>query len=496
MTGDLLRGPMPTTLAYERIGHLIDGDWRFEATGAERVVTNPANGEAIARYSGAGPDEVDAAASAAGSALAAWSHTPAVERATILNRAAELMRDRVERIALNLTLEQGKPLAQARGEVLSTADVMDWFADQAKRAYGRTVPSRDTRTSQQVDPRPVGAIAALTPWNSPLGTSVRTVAAALAAGCTAVLKPASETPASVIGFVQALVDAGLPAGVINLVLGGAAEISGRLIAHPAIRKISFTGSVPVGRTLARHAGEVLKPMTLELGGHAPVIVFDDVDMGWVAKEAAAAKFDNAGQICISPSRFYVQRKAYSDFLDAMTVEIDQLRLGEGWVNEVDMGPLANGRRVDEVDRLSQDAVARGGTLIRGGHRVGNSGHFYAPTLIADIAEGSAVMLEEPFGPLVAVQPFDTEEDVITRSNALPFGLAGYAFSADRARLDRVGAMLEVGMVGLNNFAISKPELPFTGIKDSGYGYACGEEGLESFLVRRTMTFRYASDKRA
>lgn len=485
--GDVLRGPVPDSAAYERIGHLIGGEWCFGASGSEHAVINPANGEVIDRYLGAGPAEVDAAAEAAGRALAAWSRTSAAERGAVLSAAAQLMRDRVERIALNLTLEQGKPLRQARDEVLSSADVMSWFAEQGKRAYGRIVPSRDARIAQRVDVQAIGAVAVLTPWNSPLGTSVRTVAAALAAGCTAVLKPASETPASVIGFVLSLVDAGLPAGVLNLVLGRPADISQRLIAHSVIRKISFTGSVPVGRMLARQAGEVLKPMTLELGGHAPVVVFDDVDMAWVAKEAAAAKFENAGQICISPSRFFVQRRAYSDFLDAMTAEVDCLRVGEGWVDGVDMGPLANSRRLDEVDRLSKDAAARGAKVIRGGRRVGNRGSFYLPTLISDAPDDSAVANEEPFGPILAVVPFDTEEEAISRSNALPVGLAGYAFSSNTDRLNRIAAELEVGMVGLNNFAISRPELPFTGIKDSGYGYACGEEGLDDFTIHRTLT---------
>ena len=489
--GDVVRGALPCEYHGTAIAHLVDGTWREQSSGDRHILLNPANGEEIGSFDGAGAVEVATAVEAAGRSLAAWSRMPAAERGIILAQAAGLMRDRADAIALDLTLEQGKPLPQARGEVLGSAAVLDWFAEQARRNYGRVVPARDGVTSQTVTPRPVGAVAVLTPWNSPLGTSVRTVAAALAAGCTAVLKPASETPRSALGFARALVDAGVPDGVFNCVVGRAGPISAQLIDHPAIRKISFTGSVSVGRQLARHAGERLKPLVLELGGHAPVVIFDDVDMNHVAREACAAKFDNAGQICIAPSRFYVQRKAYRDFLEAMTTEVDLIRVGEGWVEGVGMGPLANIRRVDEIDRLAKDAVARGGSLIRGGKRLGNNGCFYAPTLIGDVSESSAVMREEPFGPLAAVLPFDTEDEVISRSNALPFGLAGYVFSRDMARLDRVGAQLEVGMVGLNNFAISKPELPFTGVKDSGYGYSCGEEGFESFVVRHTVTRRHA-----
>ncbi|RWL17932.1 MAG: NAD-dependent succinate-semialdehyde dehydrogenase [Mesorhizobium sp.] len=488
---DVVRGPLPSDYQETAIAHLVDGVWLEQASGDRHTLLNPANGEAIGSFYGSGAVEVTAAAEAAGRSLHRWSRMPAPERGAILARAADLMRDRAVAIALDLTVEQGKPLPQARGEVLGSAAVLDWFAELARRSYGRTVPALDGVTLQTVTPRPVGAVAVLTPWNSPLGTSVRTVAAALAAGCTVVLKPASETPRSALGFARALVDAGVPQGVFNCILGRAGPISAQLIDHPAIRKISFTGSVAVGRQLARRAGERLKPLVLELGGHAPVVIFDDVDVTLVAKEACAAKFDNAGQICIAPSRFYVHRKAYRDFLDAMATEVDSIRIGEGWVEGVGMGPLANSRRVDEIDRLAKDALSSGGKLIRGGNRLGNRGCFYAPTLIGDVSEGSAVMQEEPFGPLAAVLPFDTEDEVISRSNALPFGLAGYVFSRDMVRLDRVGAQLEVGMAGLNNFAISKPELPFTGIKDSGYGYSCGEEGFESFVIRHTVTRRHA-----
>lgn len=484
----LRRGPLPYPASERPILQLIDGQW-IEGKGSRQLVINPANGDEIACYAGACRAEIIAAAEAAGRALDSWSRTPAPERGALLSRAARLMRERADTIALDLTLEQGKPLRQARGEVLGSAAVLDWFAGQARRGYGRLVPSHDGVTMQVVEPRPVGAVAVLTPWNSPLGTSVRTVAAALAAGCTAVLKPAPETPRSAVGFAEAMLDAGLPRGVLNLLLGEAAVISAALIDHPAIRKISFTGSVVVGRQLARQAGGMLKPVALELGGHAPVIIFDDVDVEAVARDAAAAKFDNARQICISPSRFYVQRKAWVDFRDAMAGEIDRLALGEGWVAGVDIGPLANQRRADEIERLVQDGLARGATLVRGGERVGNRGYFYAPTLLTDLPEQSALLREEPFGPVVAMVPFDEEEDVLKCANSLPYGLAAYAFSDDLARLDRVGTRLEAGMIGLNNFAVSRPELPFTGVKDSGFGYACGEEGFENFVTRHTITRR-------
>lgn len=351
------------------------------------------------------------------------------------------------------------------------------------------VPSRKVGLSQTVIARPVGPVAALTPWNSPLGTSVRTVAAALAAGCTVVLKPAAETPWSVLGFARALLDAGLPWGTFNLLFGNAAEISATLIKHPAIRKISFTGSVSAGRTLARQAGEAIKPISLELGGHAPVILFEDIDISDVAKQVAAAKFDNAGQICISPSRLFVHRSIHDEFVDSMAREVRCLRLGEGWVEGVDMGPLANAQRVSEIDCLVRDCTKNGATVVIGGARAGTCGYFYRPTVLVNVPSSSEIMNKEPFGPVASIVSFEREEDVIERANALPYGLAGYVFSGDSARLDRVAKKIDVGMVGLNNFEISTPELPFTGVKSSGFGYACGKEGLQNFLVHHTLTHR-------
>ncbi len=486
------RGQMPLVPAGRSFAHLIDGHWLEEGGGHRHHVVNPATGETVFAYEGAGLHHVNAAANAAGRALESWSGLPAFERARILLNAAHLMRDRADTIALHLTLEQGKPLQQARNEVVGSAAVLEWFAEQGKRNNGRFAPPREYQTTQAVIPKPIGAVAVLTPWNSPLGTSVRSVAAALAAGCTAVLKPASETPRSAMGFVEALIDAGLPPGVLNFVVGKASEISSWLIDHPAIRKISFTGSVSVGRQLASLAGERLKPLVLELGGHAPVVIFDDVDVKRVAREAASAKFDNAGQICIAPSRFYVERRAYIPFLEAMQEEVDKLVVGEGWLDDVTIGPLANARRVDEIDRLVQDAISHGANLLRGGQRIGNRGCFYAPTLLSEVPDDCLLMQEEPFGPVAAVLPFDDEDEVMGRANALPFGLAGYAYSSDMGRLQRVGQRLEVGMVGLNDFNISRPELPFTGVKDSGFGYACGQEGLDGFVVHRAVTVRQAS----
>jgi succinate-semialdehyde dehydrogenase / glutarate-semialdehyde dehydrogenase len=492
MTNDedgLLRGPIPGSYHPERVGQFIGGVWLNGESATEHQVVNPATGLILHRFNGANSDQVDAAALAAARAFGTWSQTPTIERAAILLRGADFMRARVERIALNLTLEQGKPLAQARSEILGSAAVMSWFGELAKRVGGRTVPSRERSLLQLVEARAVGPVAVLTPWNSPLGTSVRTVAAALAAGCTVVLKPASETPCSVVGFANALIDAGVPDGVFNLLFGKAADISSQLIKHPRIRKISFTGSVSAGRAVARLAGEAIKPIALELGGHAPVVIFDDVDVVVVAQQGAAAKFDNAGQICISPSRFFVQRRLYGPFVEAMSREATRLRLGDGWIDDVDMGPLANARRLEAVDRLVQTSKASGAKIVTGGERLGNRGYFYHPTVLADVPDSAAIMQEEPFGPLAPIVPFDDEEEVIIRANALPYGLAGYVFCNDPGRLDRLAVRIDVGMIGLNNFQISKPELPFTGVKESGFGYACGEEGIENFLVRHTVTRR-------
>jgi succinate-semialdehyde dehydrogenase / glutarate-semialdehyde dehydrogenase len=486
---NLLRGPIPPSGDVPRLAQFIGGSWMLGESDEEFRVINPALGTSIQQFTGASSEQVDAAATAAERAFQTWARAPAVERASILSRAGDLMRARVEKIALQLTLEQGKPLSQARDEIIGSAAVMSWFGEQAKRAGGRTVPSRDRAISQLVDPRPVGPVAVFTPWNSPLGTSVRTVAAALAAGCSVVLKPASETPNSVSSFASTLIDVGVPEGVFNLLLGKAADISVQLIKHPAIRKISFTGSVAAGRMLAREAGESVKPIALELGGHAPVLIFEDVDIAEVARQAAAAKYDNAGQICISPSRFFVHRGAYSRFIEAIVREAERLQLGEGWVDGVDMGPLANARRLIDIERLVQGARSDGAAIATGGEQVGQRGYFYKPTVLIDVPDSAAIMREEPFGPVASITPFDDEAEVLARANALPYGLAGYAFTSDPSRLDRLAAGVDVGMIGLNNFQISKPELPFTGVKDSGFGYACGEEGLGNFLVHHTVTRR-------
>jgi len=413
-----------------------------------------------------------------------WRKTSAYERAKVLRKAADLMRERVEQIATLLTLEEGKVLGEARIEVLYSADTLEWYAEEGRRAYGRIVPSRTPGNRQLVMHEPVGPVAAFSPWNFPALTPARKLAGALAAGCSCILKPAEEAPATALAIAKALEDAGLPKGVLNVVFGVPSRISEYLIASPVIRKITFTGSTVVGKQLARLASDGVKRATMELGGHAPVVVFEDVEVGDVSKLLVAAKYRNAGQVCISPTRFYVQERVFDGLVDRFTDMAKAIVVGNGLDAGVQMGPLANPRRIDAMERFVADAVEKGAKLRTGGERIGNAGNFWQPTVLTDVGNDARIMNEEPFGAVAVFNRFGSFEEVVREANRLPYGLAAYAFTQSGKTATAIADALESGLVGVNTLAVSTPETPFGGVKESGYGLESGSEGLEAFLATK------------
>ena len=472
---------------YEQLSLYIDGEWCQGSEGADEEVLNPATGKSIGRLPHASQADLDRALAAAERAFRAWRRVAPAERWKCLRRCADLIRDNAEHIARVMTIEQGKTLPESRIEVAITADSYDWSGEEAKRTYGRVIPSRfgDTRVFTEYEP--IGPVAAFSPWNFPALMPARKIAHALAAGCSVVCKPAEETPGTAIAIVRVLEQAGLPRGLVNLVFGKPAEISSYLIPHPVIRKISFTGSVPVGKQLAELAGRHMKKITVELGGHSPVVIFPDVDVEKMAKLAATGKFRNAGQVCISPTRFYVHESIHDRFVDGFAAAAKALRVGDGLEEDTQMGPLANPRRVDAMEELVADARARGAVVHAGGSRIGNQGFFFEPTVLAEVPEEAMIMNAEPFGPVAPVARFAEFDEVVERANRLPFGLAAYAFTADSGRAADLSRSLEAGMVAVNSFNIAGPELPFGGVKDSGLGREAGIEGILEHMVLKTVT---------
>jgi succinate-semialdehyde dehydrogenase/glutarate-semialdehyde dehydrogenase len=472
---------------YETLAMYIDGQWCQGSTGDGEDVVNPATEAVLGRLPHASAADLDKALAAAKKGAEIWRRTNAYERGRILEKASDLVRARADQIATVLTTEQGKVLAEAKMEVLTAADICQWYAEEGRRAYGRIIPGRMPGQRQMVLREPIGPVAAFTPWNFPAVTPMRKMAGALGAGCSIIIKASEETPGTCIAMVRAFVEAGVPAGVLNLVFGVPDKISRHLIASPIIRKISFTGSIPVGKHLAKLAAEGMKKATMELGGHSPVIVFDDVDAIKVAEVAAAGKYRNAGQVCISPTRFYVQEGAYEKFLGRFTEIAKAMKVGNGLEAGTQMGPLANKRRVDSITGFVADAKQHGATVAAGGERIGNQGYFYAPTVLSNVSEGSRIMNEEPFGPAAPILPFKSFDEVIQRANRLEFGLAAYAFTKSAATATAVADALESGMVGVNHLGISLPETPFGGVKESGYGHEGGIEGLDAYLVTKFVT---------
>ncbi|WP_234264668.1 NAD-dependent succinate-semialdehyde dehydrogenase [Hydrogenophaga sp. NFH-34] len=473
---------------YVPLKLLIDGQW-LDGGGRQTMdVINPATEAVLGTLPVATQADVQAAAAAAHRSFPAWRDTSAYERAKILWRAGDILRGRVEHIARLMTLEQGKPLDQARQEVTHLPDMLVWHAEEARRIYGRTIPARDLAHRQISAREPIGPVAAFTTWNYPAMIPMKKICAILASGCTCVAKPAEETPASTMEIIRAFVDAGLPPGVLNMVLGAPAQTSSLLVSLPEIRGISFTGSTVIGRQLAELAGRHLKRTVMELGGHAPVIVMDDIqDVQALARTAVLRKFRNAAQGCVNPSRFFVHEKIYDQFLDAFVAATRAIVVDDGFAPGAGMGPLAHARRLPAMQHCVQDALDRGATLVCGGARIDRPGYFWAPTVLTDVPTSALVMNEEPFGPVVPINRFSDVEEAIAEANRLPVGLAAYAFTNSTAWAHRFGRRLEAGMVAINSFAFgaanaaSTPEVPFGGIKDSGFGSECGSEGIEAYL---------------
>jgi succinate-semialdehyde dehydrogenase/glutarate-semialdehyde dehydrogenase len=465
----------------------IAGQWRKAASGKTIDVIDPATEEKIGSVAHAGVADLDLALAAAEKGFAAWRRISAFERAKILRKAADLLRERADQIAPLMTLEEGKPLIEARLEVLTCADTFDWFAEEARRAYGRVVPARAEAVFNLVVKEPVGPVAAFTPWNFPMMQIARKMGAALATGCSIIVKAPEETPGSPAELIRAVVDAGVPEGAVNLVYGVPAEISAYLIPHPIIRKISFTGSTAVGKQLAALAGAHMKRVTMELGGHAPAIVCDDADVDAAVKFLGNAKFRNAGQTCISPTRFLVQEKVYDSFLDKFVALAQSLKVGNGFEEGVRVGPLANARRIPALDSLITDATQHGAKLVTGGQRLGNKGYFYAPTVLAHVPITARIMNDEPFGPVALVNCFKTVDEAITEANRLAYGLAAYAFARSTQTATALAQNVETGMLTINHIGFAQPELPFGGVKDSGYGSEGGLEAIEAYLNTKLVT---------
>ena len=466
---------------YSDLALYIDGKWlNGEGRKGEDVI-NPATGKALGQLPHASTADLDAAIAAAEKGLAVWKSTSAYDRSKIMRKAADLLRERYDHVSKVQTQEQGKVYVESRAEVLTSAEIIEWYAEEGRRTYGRVVPGRQKGVRQIVLQEPVGVVAAFTPWNFPTLTPVRKIGGALAAGCSIIIKASEETPGACIELAKCFADAGLPAGVLNLVFGVPANVSEHLIPAKAVKKISFTGSIPVGKHLAGLAARGMKRATMELGGHSPVVVFEDADPEKAADTIAAFKYRNAGQVCISPTRFYVQEKSYNKFLARFTEYAKGLKMGDGLEKGITLGPLANPRRLDAMETFVNDAKARGGKVVSGGSRQGNQGFFFQPTVITDVPDDSKIMTEEPFGPVAPIVAFKTFDEVVERANSLPYGLAAYAFTSSEKTATAIGDAMQSGMVGVNSVAVSTPETPFGGVKESGYGSEGGIEGLQAYL---------------
>lgn len=475
------------TVQYPELALHVGGAWLTKASAGTRPVLDPASGATIGMLPLAGEAELSAAAESARLGYRRWrAHTP-LERSAVLRKATGLMRERAASMAAVLSLEQGKPLGEALREVMLSADIVDFQAEEAKRLYGRTVPPRVAGIlSQSVLREPVGPVAAFTAWNFPVNLPARKIGSALAAGCSVVVKPAEETPASCMALVRCFLDAGLPADALNMVCGEPAAVSSFLIAHDAIAKVSFTGSVAVGKQLGEQCARYVKSFTPELGGHAPVIICEDADAAFSLRASLAAKFRNAGQVCASPIRFYIHRRHYDAWSEAFAKGASALRLGRGDDAATQMGPLAHAGRIADMEALVSDALEHGAALLCGGRRVDRPGFFFEPTVLANVPDTCRLAHTEPFGPIATLEPFDNLDEAIARANASRYGLGAYAFTRDLVTAHRLGAEIEAGMVGINHFGVSQPEMPFGGWKESGYSHEMGAEGLLGYTRLKTV----------
>ncbi len=473
--------PIDDMAGYEALCLYIDGEFVRGGDRVEGAVVNPANGRVIAQLPHATREDLDRALAAAQRAFTSWRTSSPMERSRILRKVGELARERAPAIGRNITREMGKPLAEAVGEVQFCAEHCDWHAEECRRIYGRVIPARLPNVRNLVLREPVGVCAAFTPWNFPFNQAIRKIAAAIGAGCTLIIKGPEDAPSAVLAIARMFHDAGLPPGVLNMVWGVPAEVSDYLIRSPIVRKISFTGSVAVGKQLAALAGAHMKRVTMELGGHSPVIVFDDADVDRAADMLAAFKFRNAGQVCVSPTRFFVQHKVYERFVARFLAKTSTVKVGAGLAADTVMGPLAHARRLATMQQFVDDALRRGARIETGGQRVGSEGSFYAPTVLTGLTDDSLAMTQEPFGPIAACLPFNEPHEALERANALPFGLSAYAFttSTKNALLAQDG--LVAGMVNINHFGLGMPESPFGGVRDSGIGSEGGQETFDGYL---------------
>jgi succinate-semialdehyde dehydrogenase/glutarate-semialdehyde dehydrogenase len=471
---------------YPELRMHIDGEWVGVGSRRTHKVLNPATGAVLGELPLADAADLDCALDAADRGFKAWRATPAADRCRVLKTAADLIRERVDRIARIATLEEGKTIHETRIETMATAGWLEFAGEEAKRAYGRVLV-RPAGVRHMVVREPVGPVAAFAPWNFPVGNPGRKLGAALAAGCSCILKPAEEAPNSALEVLRALLDAGLPPGVGQVVFGVPDEVSRHLLASPIIRKLSFTGSIAVGKHLMKLAADGMKRTTMELGGHAPVVVFDDADLEGALNIIAPHKYRNAGQVCVSPTRFYVQEPVYERFVKGFVERAEALPVGDGLDEKNRMGPMANPRRLDAMEALIGDAVQQGATLKTGGERFGNQGFFWKPTVLADIPESARIMNEEPFGPVAVLNPFKSFEEVVERANRLPYGLAAYAFTQSSRRSMLISDALEAGMVAVNNVAIAGADSPFGGVKESGHGSEDGPEGVEACQVIKAIS---------
>jgi succinate-semialdehyde dehydrogenase/glutarate-semialdehyde dehydrogenase len=465
----------------------LNGEWTNSLSKETLEIINPATEEVIGKVCHARTEDLDLALKGAENAFNEWKHVSAYDRSKILRKAADIVRSRADQIATLMTLEQGKPLAEAKGETLGAADSIDWYAEEGRRAYGRIIPSRATGIFQYVFKEPVGVVAAFTPWNFPLNQVVKKIAAAFAAGCTAIVKGPEETPASVAELIKAFDEAGMPKGSINLVYGIPAEISEYLIAHPIVRKVTFTGSTAVGKQLASLAGSHMKRATMELGGHSPAIVCEDADVNAAVKILSANKFRNAGQVCISPTRFLVHDSVYDQFVDGFVKQAEKLNVGNGLDEGIKMGPLAHDRRLIAIEGFVADAVEKGAKILTGGKRKGNKGYFFEPTVMTGVSNDARIMNEEPFGPLAPINSFSSIDEVVEEANRLNYGLAAYAYTNSAKTAQDLGARIESGQVSINHHGLGLVDTPFGGVKDSGYGSEGGPEGLDAYMTTKLVS---------
>ena len=475
---------MATAVASEMKGQMyIDGAWCDALGGRTLAVTNPADESVVGEVAHGDRADAERAIEAAARAFPAWRATSVYDRAKVLKKTADLLRERADRIARTMTTEQGKPLAEARTEVLHSADTFEWFAEEGKRSYGRIIPAWNVAKRHYAIKHPVGVVGTITPWNFPAALPSRKIAPALAVGCTVVSRPADQTPMTLIQMFECLADAGVPPGVANLVLGKSRPFADALFEHPAVRKISFTGSTAVGKELIKRSADQVKRLSLELGGHAPLIVFPDADVQQVAQAAVIGKFRNNGQVCIAPSRFYVHEKIARDFTDAAVELTRNLKVGNGLEPGVQVGPMMELKALEKTAELVDDARTKGGRILTGGGRSSrfDKGYWFEPTVIREVDGSMRIMTEEPFAPVMPLLDFSKLDDVIAAANDTPYGLAAYVFTNDLTVATRMAEGLEAGIIGLNDPVPATPQCPFGGMKESGLGRELGIEGLDAYL---------------